>query len=89
MFFNGPFGGAYIRRGLCSEGKLRFKIEWARFIVEKKFTVFALLYFVFDGNFKVHAPGGACIWRGDLTVFFALRVWGASIWRGLYIIFGI
>ena len=23
------FGGAYIRRGLCTEGSLRFKIDWA------------------------------------------------------------
>ena len=22
------FGGAYIRRGLCTEGNLRFKIDW-------------------------------------------------------------
>ena len=23
------FGGAYIRKGLCTEGNLRFKIDWA------------------------------------------------------------
>ena len=29
-FFGGLiFGGAYIRRGLCTEGNLRFKIDWA------------------------------------------------------------
>ena len=38
------------------EGNLRFKIYWASFIVERKFTVFALLYFVFEGNFQVQAP---------------------------------
>ena len=28
-FFEGLiFGGAYIRRGLCTEGNLRFKIDW-------------------------------------------------------------
>ena len=27
----------------------------------------ALFYFVFEGNFQVQAPGGAYIWRGDLT----------------------
>ena len=37
------FGGAYIRRGLSMEGNLHFKIDWASFIVEKKFTVFTLL----------------------------------------------
>ena len=27
----------------------------------------ALFYFVFKGNFQLQAPGGAYIWRGDLT----------------------
>ena len=49
------------------EGNLRFKIDWASLIVGRKFTVFALFYFVFEGNFQVQAPGGAYIWRGDLT----------------------
>ena len=40
------------------EGNLRFKIDWASFIVERKFTVFALLYFVFEGNFQRQAPPG-------------------------------
>ena len=82
------FGGAYIRRGLSMEGNLRFKIDWASFIVGRKYTVFALFYLVFKGNFQVQYY----IWRGDLTEgFFALRVWGAYIWRGLYmegLIFG-
>ena len=51
------FGGAYIRRGLSMEGNLRFKIEWASLKVGRKFTVFALFYFVFEGNFRVQAPG--------------------------------
>ena len=70
------------------EGNLRFKINWASLIVGGKFTVFALFYFVLEGNFQVQAPpwggGGAYIWRGNLTEgFFALRVWGPCIWRGL------
>ena len=36
------FGGAYIRRGLSTEGNLRFKIDRAKVIVGSKFTVFAL-----------------------------------------------
>ena len=52
----------------------------------RKFTIFALFYFVFEGKFRVQAPRGAYIWRGDLSeVFFALRFWGAYICRGLYI----
>ena len=38
------------------EGNLRFKIDWASLIVGRKSTVFALFYFVFEGNFKVQAP---------------------------------
>jgi len=58
-FFGGLiFGGAYIGRGLCTEGILRFKIDWAGLIVGRKFTVFALFHFVFEGNFQVQAPGG-------------------------------
>ena len=43
------FGRAYIRRGLSTEGKLRFKIDRASLIVQSKFTVFALFDFVFGG----------------------------------------
>ena len=71
------------------EGNLSFKIDWASFIVERKFTVFALLYFVFEGNFQVQAPrggGGAYIWWGDLTEG-SLRYefgGGGYTWRGLF-----
>ena len=72
------------------EGNLRFKIDWASLIVGRKFTVFALFYFVFKGNFQVQAPRGAYIWTGRFNGgFFALRVWGlifggAYTWRGLF-----
>ena len=75
--------GAYIfqwhfLRGLSTEGNLSFEIDWASLIVGNKFTVFALFYFVFEGNFPSTSPwggGGAYIWRGHL---------GAYIWRGLF-----
>ena len=38
------------------EGNLHFKINRASLIVGRKFTVFALFYFVFDGNFQVQGP---------------------------------
>ena len=38
------------------EGNLRFKIDWGSLLVGRKFTVFALFYFVFEGNFQVQAP---------------------------------
>ena len=40
------------------EGNLRFKIDWASLIVGSKFTVFALFYFVFEGNFPSTSPRG-------------------------------
>ena len=46
---------------------MRFKIDWASLIVGSKFTVFAMFYFVFEGNFSGTSPRGAYIWRGDLT----------------------
>ena len=46
---------------------MRFKIDWASLIVGIKCTVFALFYFVFEGNFPSTSPWGAYIWRGDLT----------------------
>ena len=49
------FGGAYIRRGLSTEGNLRFKIDWASLIVGTKFTVFALYL---RAIFQVQAPRG-------------------------------
>ena len=52
------FGGAYIGRGLSAEGNLCFKLDWASLIVGSKFTVFALFYFVFEGNLpSTSAPG--------------------------------
>ena len=47
------------------EGNGRFKIDLASLIVGRKFTVFPLFYFVYEGNFQVQAPRGAYIWRGD------------------------
>ena len=72
------------------EGDLRSKIDWASLIVGGKFAVFALFYFAFEGNFQVQAPGGAYIWRGDLTEAFLrygfgrLIFGGAYTWRGLF-----
>ena len=37
---------------------MHFKIDRASLIVGSKFTVFALFYFVFDGNFPSASSGG-------------------------------
>ena len=69
------------------EGNLRFKIDGASLIVGRKFTVFALFYFVFEGNFQVQAPGGV-IFGGAIK----RRVLCVTSLGGLYmegLIFGI
>ena len=69
---------------------MRFKIDWASLIVGSKFTVFALFYFVLEGNFSSTSPRGVYIWRGDLTQglfrydFGGLIFGGAYTWRGLF-----
>ena len=51
------------------EGNLRFKIDWASLIVGSKFTIFALFYFVFEGNFPSTTPpggGGGLLFGGAI-----------------------
>ena len=78
------FGGAYIRRGLSTAGNLRFKINWASLIVGSKFTAFALFSSVFEGNFPSTSSRGLYLEGRFNGGFFALPVWGAYFWRGLY-----
>ena len=83
--FQRPFLSGLHSEGLIYGEKFAFQNRWASLIVGSKFTVFALFYFVFEGNFPSTSPRGAYIWRGDLTeVFFALPVWGAYIWMDLF-----
>ena len=81
-------------RGLSTEGNLLFQIDWASLIVGIRLTMFSLFYFVFEGNFPSTSPGGGGLYlKGQFNGgFFTLPVWGAYIWRGLYmegLIFGI
>ena len=74
------FGGTYIRRGLS-------KTDWASLIAGRKFTVFPLFYFVFEGNFQVQPPGKGgrgYIWRGDLTEGLLRCEFGGLIFGGAY-----
>ena len=65
---------------------MHFKIDWASLIVGSKFTVFALVYFVFEGNFPrlSTSPRGAYIWRGDLAEVFLRYPFGGLIFGGAY-----
>ena len=58
-----------------------FKINWA-IVVGRKFTIFALFYFVFEGKFQVQTPQGAFIQRGNLTEGFFRCDFGELIFGG-------
>ena len=62
------------------EGNLRFKIDWASLTAGRNFTVFALFYFVFEGNFQVRPPGGL-IFGGAIE----RRVFSVTSFAGLYL----
>ena len=73
-------------------GKFTFQNRLGYLAVERKFTIFALFYFVFGGKFQLQAARGAYIRRGELTEGFCVTILGFYIWRGLYmegLIFGI
>ena len=72
--------------GLIYGGELAFRNRLASLIVGSKFTIFALFYFVFEGNFLSTSPGGRRLYlEGRFNGgSFALPVWGAYIRRGLY-----
>ena len=46
------------------EGNLRFKIDWDSLTVGSKFTVLALFYFVFSGQFSKYKPPGGLYLEG-------------------------
>ena len=80
-------------RGLYSEGLIYGgKIAFTNRLASRKFTVFVLFYFVFEGNFSKCKPPGGLYLEGRFNGgFFASPVLGTYIWRGLYmegLIFG-
>ena len=72
MFFEGPFWGAYIRRGLCKEGNLRFKIDWPSLLLGRKFTVFLCYTLYLRAISKHKSRGGGLYLEGR----FNERFWG-------------
>ena len=79
-----------MRRGLSTDGNLRFTPDWVSLIVGSKFTVFALFYFVFESNFPSTSSRGlifgGAIQQGVfcVTVLGGLYFVGAYTWRGLF-----
>ena len=66
---------------------MRFKIDWASLIVGRKFTIFALFYFVFEGNFQLQALGGLIFGGAISRKVFCVTSLGGLYLEGL--IFGI
>ena len=71
-------------------GKFAFQNRLSWLVVGRKFTIFALFCFVFEGKFQVQAPREAYIRRGGLTEGFLPYEFGVLIfgeaytWRGLF-----
>ena len=62
-------------------GKFAFQNRLGWFVVGRKFTIFALFYFVFEGKFQIYSEGRC---NGG---FFGFRFWGPYIWRDLFLEF--
>ena len=77
-------GGAYIRRGLWTEGSLRYKIVWAS-LQWKGNLPFLLCFTLYSrANFTYKPSGGLYSEERFNGGFFALLFWGAYTWRGLF-----
>ena len=68
---------------------MRVTIDWASLITGNKSTIFALFYYIFEGNFPSTSPQGAYIWRGDLTEGFLRYRFGGLIFGGAYTLRGL
>ena len=66
------------------EGNLRFKIDWASLIVGRKFTVLLCFTLHLKAISKYKSPGGLYLEGPFNGGFFALRVWEAYTWKGLF-----
>ena len=74
------------------EGNLCLKIDWAHLIVEGNLQFLFCFTLYLRAIFKYKPPGGLYLEGRFNGGFFALRVWGFYIWRGLHmegLIFGI
>ena len=62
---------------------MHFEIDGASHIVGRKFTGFALFYFVFEGNFQVQSHRGLCL-EGRSKGGFLRYKFGGLIFGGAY-----
>ena len=84
IFKKDIFEGLILGGSLCTEGNMRFQIDWASLFHGRKVTIFTLFYFVFEGKFQVQGPRGAYIRRGDLRKGFLRYDFGGLIFGILW-----
>ena len=81
------FGGAYVRREICDSKSIGLACSG------REIYHFCFVLLCIRGQIPSTSPPGGLYSEGRFNGgFFALRVWGAYIWRGLYmegLIFGI
>ena len=81
------FGGAYVRREICVSKSIGLDCSW------KEINHFCFVLLCIRGQIpSTRLPGGLYSEGRFNGGFFALRFWGAYIWRGLYmegLIFGV
>ena len=80
------FEWAYIRRGLSTEGNLRYKIDWVSLQWEGNlpFLLCLTLYSRANSKYKPPPPGGgAYIRKGDLTKGFLRYDFGGFYLKGV------
>ena len=63
---------------------MRFKIDWASFQREGNLPFLFCFTLYSRANSKYKPPGDLYLEGRFYGGFFALRFWGAYIWRGLY-----
>ena len=82
------FGGAYLWREICVSKLIGLALQF-----EGNFYRFCFVLLCIWGQFSKYKPPGGLYLKGQFNGgFFSLRVWGAYIWRGVYmkgLIFGI
>ena len=79
IFFKGPFGGAYVRKEICVSKSIGLACTG------KEIYHFCFVLLCIRGQIPSTSPRGAYIRRGRLNGgFFALRFWGAYLWRSSY-----
>ena len=62
---------------------MRLKIDWTSLLLGRKFTVFICFTLYLTEISKYKHPGGAYIWRGDLTEVFCVTSLGGLYLEGL------